>query len=227
MRLLYAADHPSDAYLARALKEAGHVVDAAGEPDDALAMAGEGEYEAIVLDLVGASSPWIARFSAASPASLILLIADRADHAGRSAALKAGADACFTRPAAFIELEARLAALARLVRRNQAPRQGGGVTMIPAEQAMSLGGARIALSSREYRLMALLSAHSGEVIGLERLLREGWGDAAEPRPDLVRACLARIRRKLERSGAGASLRPISGHGYVFQAPAPSSPKGQD
>ena len=53
MRLLYATDRRVDPYLVNALREAGHVVEASELPADALAMAADGDYQAIVLDWRG------------------------------------------------------------------------------------------------------------------------------------------------------------------------------
>jgi DNA-binding response OmpR family regulator len=64
------------------------------------------------------------------------------------------------------------------------------------------------------------------VISVDRLQERVWGATSEPRPDLVRTCISRLRRKLETAGAGAFLRIVAGHGYVFQpAPANASAAG--
>ncbi|HEX4181267.1 MAG TPA: response regulator transcription factor [Caulobacteraceae bacterium] len=219
MRLLYVTDHRIDAYLVKALREAGHVLDLAGEPADGVEMATGGGYEAIVLDWSGPPAPCAARFAAVARGSLVVVISAAADEAERTVVLEAGADACFTRPAPFIELEARLDALARLVQRGRLAGDGAdGAQMIAAQQAILVNGTHIALSGREFRVMTHLTDHPGEVIGPDRLWRQVWGDELEPRPDLVRASLSRLRRKLEAAGAGACLRVAGGHGWAFEPP---------
>jgi two-component system OmpR family response regulator len=216
MHLLYATDHGIDVYLVKALREAGHVVEVVDHPADAVEIAAGADYEAIILDWTSPRVEWAARFSAASCGLLLMMVAV-GDEAERAAALKAGADACLARPIPFIELEARLEALARLVRRPGG--DGGAVEMLGARQAVRLGGRTIALSGREFHLMEHFAAHAGEVIGLERLQQQVWGDNSEPRPELVRTYVSRLRRKLESAGAGASLRSVPGHGYVFEPAA--------
>jgi two-component system OmpR family response regulator len=217
MRLLYVTDDRVDAYLVKALKEAGHVLDLASEPADGVEMASGGGYEAILLDWSGPPASCAARFAAAGQGAFVVVIAAAADDAGRTLVLEAGADACFTRPAPFMELEARLDALARLVQRR---RPGGeGAAMIAAEQSILIDGKHIALSVREFRLMSHLADHPGEVISADRLWRQVWGDDLEPRFDLVRASLARLRRKLDAVSAGGCLRVVSGHGWAFEPPA--------
>jgi DNA-binding response OmpR family regulator len=214
MRLLYVTDRRPDAYLLKALREAGHMVEATEDPGDAVEVATASEYQAIILDW--SSEPLAATATlAAATTALILVIAPAAEEALRAAVLRAGADACFVRPLAFIELDARLDALARLIQRRRTP--AGGVEMLEAERAVRLGERVIALSPREFRIMAYLAQHAGEVVGLDRLLQQAWGEDAEPRLDLVRACVARLRRKLDSAGGPAvALRTVAGHGYVLQ-----------
>src|ERR1700761_9007393 len=138
MHLLYAADLRIDAYIVKALREAGHVVEATAAPADGVEMARGGDYQAIVLDWAAPPHDCVARFSAAASAALILVIVAAGDETARAAVLQAGADACFLRPVSFIELEARLEALARLVQRARPAHDAA--EMIVAGQAGRLGG---------------------------------------------------------------------------------------
>jgi two-component system OmpR family response regulator len=226
MHLLYVTDARVDAYLVKALLEAGHVVEVADGPADALVMAASGDHQAIVLDWAGPPAHCAARFAAASAWALVVVIVASGDEASRAQVLQAGADACFTRPLIFIELEARLEALGRLVGRTRPANPAAAVEMVAAEQAVRLKGCLVALSQREFRVMTHLVAHAGEVVGLEQLQHQAWGDAAEPRPDLMQAALARLRRKLGTVGAASWLRAVGGHGYVF-GPAPMAPEQRE
>jgi two-component system OmpR family response regulator len=219
VHLLYVTNARVDDYLIKALREAGHVVEAADQPADALVMAAVGDHQAVVLDWAGAPAACVARFAAASAWALVVVITASGDEASRARVLQAGADACFTRPLTFIELEARLEALERLVQRTRPANAEAAAEMVAAEQAVRLNGCLVALSQREFRVVTHLVAHAGEVVGLEQLQHQAWGDAAEPRPDLMQAALARLRRKLGTAGAASWLRAVGGHGYVFR-PAP-------
>lgn len=212
MHLLYATDRHVDAYLVKALREAGHVVDVTDQPADGVVMASGGDYQAILLDWSAPSLDCARRYAGACGEALLLIVAAQGDETERAAVLKAGADACFIRPIQFIEIEARLAALARLVGRA---RPATAVRLVPAERAVHLNGQAVLLSPREFHLMEHLVAHAGEVVGVERLQQQAWGEAAEPRPDLVRASIARLRRKLDAVGAGRVVRAMAGYGYMF------------
>jgi len=216
MHLLYLTDHQSDAYLIQALRESGHVVEVTDQAGDGVEMAAGGDYQAIVLDWSRPQVDCAARFVAAAPETLVMMIAASADEAERVSVLKAGVDVCFVRPFSFIELQTRLEALARLVRRARPTDSASVVELLAAERAVRINGRRIALSGREFQLLEQLVGHAGEVIGTERLQERVWGAASEPRPDLVRTCVSRLRRKLDAGGAGGFLRAVAGHGYVFQ-----------
>jgi two-component system OmpR family response regulator len=216
MRLLYATDGRIDGYLVKALREAGHVVEATDEAIDAVEIARSGDYQAVILDWSAPPTDSAARIAAAVDA-LVLAIVPSADDAARAALLRAGADACLVRPVAFIELEARLDALARLAQRARPGREAA--EMVEAEQAVRLGELTIALSRREFQVMAFLLGRTGEVIGLEQLHQQVWGEAVEPRLDLVRVCVSRLRRKLEAAGAAEVLSAVRGHGYIVRLPA--------
>jgi DNA-binding response OmpR family regulator len=70
--------------------------------------------------------------------------------------------------------------------------------------------------------MAHMVAHAGEVVSLEQLQQQVWGDEVEPRPDLIRARLSRLRRRLAAAGLDGRLRSIAGHGYLFEVATATS-----
>jgi two-component system OmpR family response regulator len=223
MHLLYVSDVRVDAYLVKALREAGHLVEIPDDPADGVAMAADGSYEAIIVDWSSSAMEAVARFAAVAASALVVVIIVPGQESEQARLLEAGADACFTRPAQFIELEERLKALRRLMERTRAASGAGAVEMAPAIQAVRLNGQEIVLSRREFRVMAVLAAHAGEVVGFDQLLQQAWGDAGEPRLDLLKACLLRLRRKLDAAGASSALKLVSGHGYVLRPPMAASP----
>lgn len=215
VRLLYTTNCRIDAYLVNALREAGHVVEATELPADALAMAADGDYRGIVLDWWGSPAEAAVRFAAVAAQSLRVVIA-APDDTGPAGVLAAGADAVFARPASFSELEARLEALDRLVSRVQPRPSTAAVEMVAVEQAIRVNGRQLRLSGRDYQVMAHLIAHVGEIVSLDQLQQQVWGEEAEPRPDLIRARLSRLRRRLAAAGLEARLRTVGGHGYLFE-----------
>ena len=117
MRVLIVEDDAhTSAYIARGLKESGHVVDCATDGRDGLFMATENSYDAMVVDrmlpvLDGLSIIRALRENANSTPVLILSALGEVDD--RVQGLRAGGDDYLVKPFAFAELLARLDALTR------------------------------------------------------------------------------------------------------------------
>ena len=222
MHLIYVSEGRPDSYLVKALREAGHVVETPRDPADGVALVADGGYEAVIIDSFASAMNAVAQYSAVAGSALVVVIAAAGEKGQLAGLLEAGADACFVRPVPFIELEERLKALGRLVARAQAASGAAVVEMAPAIQAVRLNGQEIVLSRREFRVMSVLAAHAGEVVPFDHLQQQAWGEAAEPRMDLLKACLSRLRRKLDAAGAGETLKLVSGHGYRL-SPADAAP----
>jgi two-component system copper resistance phosphate regulon response regulator CusR len=213
VRLLYVnADEP-DGYLINALQELGHLIQVEAGLEDGVAVAGLGGWQAVVYDAPTPTADESARIARAAPEAWLILIARRDAPAARIGALRAGADAWFARPYQFTEISAKLDALTRRKGAVQDPR---AFELLPAERAVRLGGERLQLSRREYGLLAFLAAREGEVVPVESILEGVWGDEAEPRVELVRNHVSRLRAILERGRGWKLLHAVRGHGYCFR-----------
>ncbi|HEX3885996.1 MAG TPA: response regulator transcription factor [Phenylobacterium sp.] len=220
MRTLYVADGPPDARLMQGLRELDHVVDAADGLEDGLALAGFGDWRAIVCDLADAA-PAVAALHAAAPDAWLVALCPQPSAEQRIALLGAGADLVLSQPYEFRELSAHLAGMARRsLRPGAAQPARADFDLRPAERSVILQGETVALSAQEFALLALLASHPDQVMGIERILAAVWGDA-EPRPELVRNYVSRLRAKLERGRPWRLIHAARGHGYRFHLePAP-------
>jgi DNA-binding response OmpR family regulator len=215
MRLLHASHRPRDLYLARALTQAGHVVDSLERLDDATTASAD-DYDAVLLEVADLADAPLASLSRCADRAILVLIADRASPAARAAALRSGADACLIRPVHVIELEARLTALARLspISSVTSPMT---LSLHAASRSVSLDGHSLPLPGREYALLAYMAEHPGEVLTAEQVLGHVWGESDDPRPERVRTAVARLRQKLEATFGRPFLITVRGHGYRFDA----------
>jgi len=216
VRLLHASHRPRDLYLAKALIQAGHVVETLTSPGDAAVASAGDDYDAVLLEVADLADAPLAALSRCADRAIVVLIADRAEPAARAAALRAGADACLIRPVHVVELEARLAALARFAP-AAAPITANGtpLTLNPAARTASLDGQALSLPARDYALLAYMVDHAGEVLSAERILKHVWGESDDPRPERVRMAVARLRQKLEAAFGRPLLETVRGHGYRF------------
>ena len=215
MRLLHASHRPRDLYLARALIQAGHVVETLETPGDAAAAVAGDDYDAVLLEVADLTDAPLAALSRCADRAIVVLIADRAAPADRAAALRAGADACLIRPVHVVELEARLAALARLPPAAARAAGRSALSLHPASRTASLDGRALSLPSREYALLAYMADHAAEVLTAEQILKHVWGEGDDPRPERVRMAVARLRQKLEAAFGRPFLITVRGHGYRF------------
>jgi DNA-binding response OmpR family regulator len=217
VRLLHASHRPRDLYLARALIQAGHVVETLDSLGDAaVASAGE-DYDAVLLEVADLADAPLAALSRCAERAILVLIADHASSAARAAALRGGADACLIRPVHVVELEARLTALVRLAPALGAHAARTALRFDAASRTVSLDGRVLALPSREYALLAYVADHAGEVLTAEQILKHVWGEGDDPRPERVRTAVARLRLKLEAAFGRPLLVTLRGHGYRLDA----------
>src|SRR5438128_1857178 len=72
----------------------------------------------------------------------------------------------------------------------------GRVSIDFARCRVAVEGRRVALTPREFRLLAVLVRHPDEVLSAERLLELVWGDRRAASPDEVRTYVSYLRRKL-------------------------------
>jgi two-component system OmpR family response regulator len=125
MRLLIIEDDDrSAAYLLRGLKESGHIVDRARDGDTGLVLAEEGIYDLAILDrrLPGQDGLALIRQLRAHGHDLpVLMLSAQGSALDRAEGLRAGCDDYLAKPYAFVELLARIEALARRIERLPPP----------------------------------------------------------------------------------------------------------
>jgi two-component system, OmpR family, response regulator len=220
MRILYWPERGPDDRLVKALAELRHIVEPVHGFEDAVALARMGDCETILCDLRVAAAERVAALRAAAPRAWLIVLGGPELGEHRIAALRAGADAVFPRPFEFRELSAKLDAMAR--RSVRAGSDGKGdlrFDLAPAERAVFINGEPVRLSHREYGLAALLAGRPGEVISLQEILQAVWGDAEDPRPEIVHTYVSRLRAKLERGRSFKLIHVVRGHGYRFNIEA--------
>ncbi|MET1073815.1 MAG: response regulator transcription factor, partial [Umezawaea sp.] len=131
--------------------------------------------------------------------------------ADRVEGLGLGADDYLTKPFAFVELVARVRALARRTRRSLPPvlERAGIVLDLPRHQA-SRDGRFLPLSPKEFAVLEVLMRAEGAVVSLEELLEKAWDEHADPFTNAVRMAVMNLRRKLGEPGV---VETVPGAGY--------------
>jgi two-component system response regulator MprA len=206
----------------RALRGAGHTVEAAAAGDKALAAATANPYDAIVLDrgLPGLDGIEVCRrLRSAGNAVPILMLTARAAVSERVEGLDAGADDYVVKPFALDELLARLRAFER--RTPTAGQTRGTLRFDDLEldrDAMTArrGGRDIPLSRTEYQLLELLLSNPKRVLSRDVIFEKVWGYDFGPDSNSLDVYIGYLRRKLELNGEKRIIHTVRGVGYVMR-----------
>jgi len=129
----------------------------------------------------------------------VIVLTVRSSQAEKVAVLDAGANDYVTKPFGIQELMARIRALVRThaVTPEAAPVFDDGHLRIDlARREVTLDGAGIVLSRKEYALLAFLVQHAGRVVTQPQLLRELWGPTHQQDTHYLRILVGKLRQKL-------------------------------
>jgi two-component system KDP operon response regulator KdpE len=151
----------------------------------------------------------------------VLMLSVRDAEAEKVRALDLGANDYVTKPFSIQELMARLRALLR----NRPgepelpPRHDDGHLVVDlARREVSLDGALLALTRKEYAVLAMLLRHAGRVVTQQQLLREVWGPSHTGDSQYLRIVIGKLRQKLGDDPTNPRwLKTEPGVGYRFIA----------
>jgi len=216
--------------LKRGLEEEGYAVDMSGTGHDALWLASENPYDAVVLDIM---LPDIDGFEvcrslrAAGRWSPVLMLTARDGVPDRVSGLDAGADDYLTKPFSFAELLARLRALVRRGATERPPFLSvGDLTLDPATRRVSRAGTPVELTAKEFALLEYFMRHPGEVLSRTRLIDHVWDFAYEGDSNVVDVYVRYLREKVDRPFGSSSIETVRGAGYRLKEEPASAPADQ-
>ncbi len=218
MRVLIVEDEVKMAALIqRGLREEGLSADVAVRGEDALWMAGSTEYDAIVLDVM---LPGLDGFETCRRLrenavwTPVLMLTARDAVADRVAGLDGGADDYLTKPFSFTELHARLRALVRRGPIEQPTVLGiGDLRLDPAARRAWRGDDALALSTKEFALLATFMRRPGQVLSRLQLLDHAWDYEYENRSNVIDVYVRYLRDKIDRPFGLTSIETVRGVGY--------------
>jgi two-component system OmpR family response regulator len=221
VRVLVAEDEVKMARaVRRGLEQEGYAVDTTLDGDEALYLASENDYDAVVLDVMlpGLDGFEVCRrLRAAGRWAPVLMLTARDTVEDRIEGLDVGADDYMVKPFAFGELLARLRAL---IRRGATQRpvvvRVGDLALDPAAHTVTRAGRRVQLSAREFTLLEFLMRHAGEVVTRTAILEHVWDYNYDGLSNVVDVYVGYLRRKLEQPFGRALIRTVRGVGYTLE-----------
>lgn len=222
--LLLEDDKDLGPWIAKGLREEGHVIDHFPDGKDALLAAMGQDYDLLILDrmvpsLDGLSVLRSLRASKnTTPAIFLTALGEVED---RVEGFEIGGDDYLTKPFAFIELSARVNALGR---RRTGGEENSSETTVLRYGDLSLDllarscerqGKAIELMAKEFKLLEYFMRRPGRLVTRTMLLEQVWDISFDPTTSVVETHISRLRAKIDKPFAEELLRTRRGEGYVF------------
>jgi DNA-binding response OmpR family regulator len=205
----------------RGLQAEGFAVDLAYNGEDGLHLARQGDYDALVLDLM---LPKLSgykvcqRLRAEENWVPILILSAKDGEYDLADGLDLGADDYLTKPFSYVVLAARLRAL---LRRGARPRpaqlRAGDLSLDPGTRRVCRGEVPIDLTAREFALLEYLLRRAGQVVSKSALLEHVWDAYDSTDPNAVEVYVSYLRRKIDAPFGRRALQTVRGAGYRLAA----------
>jgi len=224
MRILLLEDDAKlAAFVAKGLKEAGHILQSVSNGHDALFIATKESFDLLIADrmvpgLDGLSAIKAIRAAGVKIPIIILTAIGGVDD--RVEGLEAGADDYLVKPFAFSELLARVNALSR-----RPPLKAEKTLLTVADLQLDLirrrvtrQGRPIELQPREFVLLEVLMRNEGRVVTRTMLLEQVWDLHFDPQTSVVETHVSRLRAKIDKPFGKPLLHTVRNIGYSLYPP---------
>lgn len=227
MRLLVIED---EAKVARALKEGlegeHYEVVVATSGEEGFFRANAEVFDLVVLDLMlpgrdGIEVLTTLRQRGVQTPVLILTAKDAVED--RVLGLDSGADDYLVKPFAFPELLARIRALLRRGRIDQALRfKVGDLEMDLVTRKVTRGEQTLELTAREFELLEYLLRHQNQQVSREMLAHDVWKEPtrATPLDNVIDVHIARLRKKVDQDFPFKLIHTVRGIGFILREGEP-------
>ena len=217
MRLLLVEDDRLLAEgLSSQLEKAGFSVDATHTAKEALTLAEQEDYRAVVLDLGlpdGNGLDVLRKWRTSRVSFPVLILTARGDWQDKVNGLKAGADDYLAKPFQTEELIARLNAIVRRSEgRVHSLVKAGRFELDENRQSLKMeDGTQHSLTGTEFRLLRCLMSRPGQVFSKEQLMEQLYNLNDSPSENVIEAYVRRLRKLV----GSETISTRRGQGYLF------------
>ncbi len=225
MHVLIVEDEPEMAQLlAKGLREEQFEISVARDGHAALEKSEETSFDVILLDVMLPQLNGLEvarRLRHRQQETPVLMLTARDSVPDIISGLNAGADDYLTKPFSFLELLARIRALARRgeLRRKNVLEIADLVLDITSLRAFRKGR-EIHLSHTEYRLLELLVRNTARVVSRQEILTNIWGRGREVTENTLDAFVRLLRKKIDQNSDMKLIHTHRGFGYSVSAVNP-------
>ena len=220
MNILLVEDDPRISLVVeQALTEEGHHVDAVADGRVAEEHLLTMPYNLAVLDLMVPERDGfeiLRNVRNARSSVPILVLSARDSMADVVRALDLGADDYVTKPFHLDMLLARVRSVGRRGPVSEPAKiEAAGLTLDPAQRAVTRGADTILLTKREFALLELLMRRANTIVSRRQLSECGWGLVAEPTQNTLEFHIHSLRSKIDREGESSLILTVRALGYRF------------
>ncbi|WP_345942234.1 response regulator transcription factor [Streptomyces sp. SID2888] len=208
--------------LRQGLEAEGYLVELVTDGLTGLQRGLSGDHRAIILDIMlpGVHGYRVcAELRRAGISTPVLMLTAKDGEYDEAEGLDTGADDYLTKPFSYVVLLARLRALIR--------RSGTGADIKDRDRLVRIGdlwldtGAyrcgrgqdELALTAREFAVLAVLARARGRVVSKQDVIDEVWDRAYEGSTSIVEVYISNLRRKLDTPFRRRSIQTVHGSGY--------------
>ena len=220
--ILVVEDDPDiNRLLCRILTDGGYDVRPAFSGSEAVLWAEQYEYDLVLLDLMlpGLTGEEFIAQMRRKKTMPILVLSAKAGLEDRVNVLRLGADDFISKPFDNAEVLARVEAQLRRYRQFSAPAEAGEVLrlgdLVLDREAVRVtaGGKDVALTAREFEILALLLSHPKKVYTREQLYETVWGGEYMGDDNTVNVHISNLRSKLGKVSDREYIKTVWGIGF--------------
>lgn len=208
--------------LVQGFHETGHECFWANNGRTGLEKARTEQVDVIVLDLMLPELPGMDVLYALRKAGIdtpVIILTAKAAVREKVEGLQAGADDYLSKPFAFAELQARVAAVCRRTSDHPATElQAGDLRLNLTNRRTFLRDEVVELTPTEFNVIELLVRHKGQVVTRNMLCEHVWGFKWDGPTNVIEVHVTRLRKKLDRDGQ-SRINTVRGVGYSINLPA--------
>nr|WP_042186420.1 response regulator transcription factor [Kibdelosporangium sp. MJ126-NF4] len=217
MRILVVEDERRlAAALKRGLEANSFTVDLVHNGSDAVWMAEQRPYSAIVLDIMlpGMNGYRVcAELRRSGVTTPILMLTAKDGEYDEAEGLDTGADDYLTKPFSYVVLIARIRALLRRGHAAPAQLRVDDLVVDPGSRRVSRGDTVISLTAREFAILECLARRPNLVLSKDEILQHVWDAHYEGDVNVVEVHVSALRRKIDQPFGLRTIETVRGMGY--------------
>jgi two-component system OmpR family response regulator len=220
MRILVVEDDKElNRQISEALTDAGYVVDKAFDGEEGHYLGDTEPYDAVVLDIGLPQMDGISvveRWRRDGKKMPVLMLTARDRWSDKVSGIDAGADDYVTKPFHIEEVLARVRALIRRAAGHASSELTCGPLRLDTKASKAdIDGKPLKLTSHEFRLLAYLMHHMGEVVSRTELVEHLYDQDFDRDSNTIEVFVGRLRKKM----GVDMIETVRGMGYRMREPA--------